>query len=122
MTVRQGRRKEKAATAIAATAIAAVAELPGALQLDPQCTLRESAALKSRLLERLDQVGDVELDAGAVEKIDTAGLQLLVAFARQLRDSHRALGWKSIAPELLRSAAQLGLTDVLGLPRAEVVP
>ena len=115
MTVRQGRRKEKAVKAVAAGA-------HEALLLDSQCTLRESVALKSRLLERLDQAGDVEIDGGSVQKIDTAGLQLLVAFARQLRASHRALGWKSVAPELQRSAAQLGLADALGLPATAGAP
>jgi anti-anti-sigma regulatory factor len=135
MTERQGRRKAKTAKATvpAATpepvlAVDDVETTPvagdaaGPLALASFCTLREAVAMKGQLLERLDQAGDVEIDAGSVEKIDTAGLQLLVAFSRQLRESHRALAWKAVAPEMTRAAAQIGLADTLGLPADEGAP
>jgi len=77
--------------------------------------------MKTQLIQWLDQAGDVEIDASAVEKIDTAGLQLLVAFKRGLQDTNRGLTWRATAPELHRAAAQLGLSAPLGLP-AEVTP
>ena len=135
MSERQGRRTAKTAKATVPaekpepvlvveeveTTPAAV-DAAGPLALAPLCTLREAVAMKGQLLERLDQAGDVEIDAGHVEKIDTAGLQLLVAFSRQLRESHRELAWKAVAPELSRAAAQIGLADTLGLPAAEGAP
>jgi len=135
MSERQGRRKATAAKATVsagkskvAVAVEKVESTPvavdaaGPLALAPLCTLREVVAMKGQLLERLDQAGDVEIDAGRVEKIDTAGLQLLVAFSRQLHESHRALAWKAVAPELARAAAQIGLADTLGLPTAGSAP
>ena len=135
MSERQGRRKAKTAKAIVSADMPepvltvdegettpAAGDAAGPLALAPLCTLREAVAMKGQLLERLDQAGDVEIDAGRVEKIDTAGLQLLVAFSRQLRESHRTLAWKAVAPELTRAAAQLGLADTLGLPATEGAP
>ena len=135
MSERQGRRKAKTAKAIVSADMPepvltvdegettpATGDAAGPLALAPLCTLREVVAMKGQLLERLDQAGDVEIDAGRVEKIDTAGLQLLVAFSRQLHESHRALAWKAVAPELARAAAQIGLADTLGLPTVESAP
>jgi phospholipid transport system transporter-binding protein len=133
MSDRQGRRKDKtvkasapalqpepALTEVEAEATPVAGEATGALLLAPLCTLREAVALKAQLLERLDQSGDVQIDGGGVEKIDTAGIQLLVAFSRQLGESHRTLAWTAVASELNRAAVQLGLAQTLGLTAAGV--
>jgi phospholipid transport system transporter-binding protein len=132
--VRQGRRSDKPVVTAAPASVApivvtapAVAKTllidgRGQLVLAPSCTLREAVAMKAQLLEQLDLMCDVEIDGHAVEKIDTAGLQLLVAFARQLRDGRRTLAWAAAAPELRRAALQLGLAAALGLPAAEAAP
>jgi anti-anti-sigma regulatory factor len=90
-------------------------DAPSVLKLEPQCTLRESIAFKAALLEQLELGRDVVLDGSAVGKVDTAGLQLLVAFVRQLRAGGRALRWDGAAPELTRAATQLDLIDLIGL-------
>ncbi|RYG87049.1 STAS domain-containing protein, partial [bacterium] len=58
---------------------------PASIVLDPQCTLREAEAMKVALQAAEDTSGDFVVDGGAVERIDTAGLQLLVAFTGRLR-------------------------------------
>jgi phospholipid transport system transporter-binding protein len=132
--VRQGRRGDQppvsaapasvgASTATApAVAKTLVIDGRGQLVLAPSCTLREAVAMKAQLLEQLDLMCDVEIDGRAVDKIDTAGLQLLVAFSRQLREGGRDLAWAAAAPPLRRAALQLGLADTLGLPAAEAAP
>ena len=90
-------------------------DAPSTLKLESQCTLRESIAFKAALLEQLELGRDVILDGSAVSKVDTAGLQLLVAFVRQLRAGGRALRWEGATAELQRSATQLDLTDLIGL-------
>jgi len=71
-------------------------------------------------MAQVEQPGDVEIDATHVGKIDTAGLQLLLAFVRQMDADGRGLSWKQDPnPELYRAAAQLGLVDALKLPAAE---
>ncbi|MEY4762187.1 MAG: hypothetical protein RLZZ200_2043 [Pseudomonadota bacterium] len=89
------------------------------LQLASVCTLREAAELKGQLMAQLGQPGDVEIDAAQVGKVDTAGLQLLLAFVSQLDIEGRNLAWKQPNPELYRAAGQLGLVEALKLPAVE---
>ena len=92
--------------------------MPHTYQLEPQCTLREAEALKVALNAAEDSSGDLTLEAGAVEKVDTAGLQLLIAFARRIQLLERRLVWGSVSPALRSSARTLGLAAALGLPEA----
>lgn len=56
---------------------------------------------------------DVNLHANKVETIDTAALQLLLAFVRQVRDNGKQVYWKSPSAALLNAAALTGLRDEL---------
>ncbi len=60
---------------------------------------------------------DCVIVAGAaVTRIDAAALQLLVAFAQREAAAGRRIQWHEPSDELIASAAQLGLSVVLGLP------
>jgi len=87
-------------------------------RMDKQCTVREAEAFKLALHAAEDSSGDFTVDAGAVERIDTAGLQLLLGFAARLRVMERRLVWGAVSPAFRHGAAQLGLTGALGLPEA----
>jgi anti-anti-sigma regulatory factor len=87
--------------------------------LPASCTLKESAAVKTLLVQGLDQAGDIRLDLSAVERVDTSVLQLLVAFSRDMKDAGRAVDWVGCNAEFQRAARQLGLDGVLGLGRSE---
>jgi phospholipid transport system transporter-binding protein len=89
---------------------------PAKLTLAADCTLREAAGLKSRLLSTVSPTDQVILEGGAVERIDAAALQLLVAFARREAAAGRRLVWDSASSELIGASARLGLLDVLSLP------
>lgn len=62
--------------------------------------------------------GELTIDAGAVVKIDAAGLQLLCAAAAHARTSGTKLDWKNIPAVLEDGAKTLALTEALGWPRA----
>ncbi len=104
----------------ARVAEAASAADPFYLKLDVSCTLRESADLQFSLVAAS---GDpVVVDGGDVERVDTAGLQLLVALVRRQQRAGRRLSWKAASPTLLKCGDRLGLTEALGLsslPRGE---
>jgi phospholipid transport system transporter-binding protein len=106
------KRASKARVALPARKRPAAASLI----LGADCTLREAGNLKSRLLAAEPGSNGVTLDGRAVERIDTAGLQLLVAFARREAASGRPVAWVSASDELLGASARLGLLEVLGLP------
>lgn len=89
-----------------------------AFVLDSQCTLREAEAFKAALRSALDSSGDLVLDGGAVERIDTAGLQLLTSFAAHLRMAERRLVWTGVSDALRGGAERLGLGEALGLEGA----
>jgi phospholipid transport system transporter-binding protein len=112
------KRAKKSATArsAAATPVAAKpAAVPARLTLGTECTLRDSANLKSQLLNTVSATDSVVVEGGAVEKIDTAALQLLVAFALREAAAGRRLEWVSASEELLGAGARLGLLEVLSL-------
>lgn len=92
--------------------------MPHTFRMDKQCTVREAEAFKLALLAAEDSSGDFIVDAGAVERIDTAGLQLLLGFAARLRLVERRLVWGGLSPAFREVAGQLGLAQALALPEA----
>lgn len=87
-----------------------------ALRLEPSCTLREAADLHFSMLAIRQEAAPLAIDAGAVERIDTAGLQLLASLARARVAAGGTLNWVAVSPELARCAARLGLEQTLALP------
>lgn len=86
------------------------------LRLDAACTLREAPDLHFALLGAVVSPDSQVIDAGGVERVDTAGLQLLVAFVRQRAATAQPVEWSAVSPELLRAAQRLGLLDELRIP------
>ena len=89
----------------------------GLLTLTAECTVAEAEALKSQLMRRLDESGPVTVDVSALQRIDTAGLQLLAAFVRDRRTAGRKVEWHGRAAALDAAVGLLGLHDMLELPR-----
>jgi ABC-type transporter Mla MlaB component len=76
----------------------------------------EAVSLKDRLAALLEEPQPVTLDVAALQRIDTAGLQVLAAFVRERADNGRAVEWQGTVPVLTTAAQLLGLTSVLKLP------
>ena len=98
-----------------ATGKSASGKAPARLALAADCTLREAATLKAQLIATISPTDTVLIEGGAVERIDTAGLQLLVAFAQREQAAGRRLQWQSASDELRNASARLGLLDALSL-------
>jgi|SRR6185437_4306602 len=91
----------------------------GSFAVAAECTVADAGSLKTGLAKLLDHSGIVTLDIGAVQRIDTAGLQVIATFLRE-RESHgREVQWRGSAPALLNAAKLLGLGDLLKLPTAQ---
>lgn len=88
------------------------------IHLGAHLTIREAVPLRAELLERVDAVDAVGLDASDVLKVDTAGLQVLLAFTDQRRRAGSQVAWTGCSESLRRAAAQLGVGPALGLPAA----
>ena len=92
----------------------------GSFAIAAECTVADASSLKSGLARLLEESDSVTLDIGAVQRIDTAGLQVIAAFIRE-RESHgRQVQWRGHAPALEAAAKLLGLGALLKLPAAEV--
>jgi len=77
-----------------------------------------SGALKASLLDILHaatDLTDIILEADAVERADTAGLQLLSAFVQDARAKEIDVIWDRPSEALCCSAKTIGLNNLLGL-------
>lgn len=83
--------------------------------LGSSLTIAETASLKSALMDLLASSGPVVFDAVNVERADTAGIQLLLAFIHAARRHGLELSWGPTSEALLGTASCLGLSQVLGL-------
>jgi ABC-type transporter Mla MlaB component len=101
----------------AAKPVAKRGRTDGSLLLAAECTVAQADSLKSELERRLQEAEPVTLDVSALQRIDTAGLQLLAAFVRDRRTAGRAVTWRGQACALTTAAGLLGLRDMLELPR-----
>jgi anti-anti-sigma regulatory factor len=77
-----------------------------------------AAGLHAQLGEALARPGPVVLDAAAVARLDTTGLQLLLAFVQARTEAAAAWRWENVGAALHESATQLGLEQMLQLPDA----
>lgn len=101
-----------------AAAPAATQSRRAGLKLESSCTLRDALDMQFQLLATDFGDSDVLLDGSAVERIDTAGLQMLVAFTRQHSSSGKRVEWLSASAELQRCSRMLGLDEAIGLAAA----
>jgi anti-anti-sigma regulatory factor len=105
------------ANPVDATASASPDPAPDAvIHLGAHLTLREAVALRAELSDRVDLVDAVGLDASGVQKVDTAGLQVLLAFTRQRRAAQAATVWTGCSDSVRKAAASLDLARALDLP------
>jgi ABC-type transporter Mla MlaB component len=85
----------------------------GAVALGDSLTLERVTALHEQLKSALAAGNEAELDCSQVVAADTAGIQLLAAFARDARGKGMQLRWRE-PPQLLRDGvARLGLSGTL---------
>lgn len=82
--------------------------------MNAECTLAEAEPLKTALIGLLDEPEAVTLDAGAVQRVDTAALQLLAAFVRDRRLLGRETQWRGADQTLQPAARLLGMDGMLG--------
>ncbi len=94
----------------------AKASRAGVFALSADCTVAASAALKSGLLEVLREPASVTLDIASVQRIDTAGIQLIAAFVRERESLGLQVEWRGAAPAFTSAARLLGVASVLRLP------
>lgn len=81
--------------------------------LASQLDVANSLQLKKELGKVFRRKSPFEIDGASVERVDTAGLQVLVAFRAEARNRDIDLVWAAASDTLRKSAKLLGLTNVL---------
>lgn len=71
--------------------------------------------MKAALLDSLGVEDAVSMDAHAVERIDTAGAQVLAAFVRERAAQARTVQWLGLSETFLEAVRLLGLNSTLNI-------
>jgi phospholipid transport system transporter-binding protein len=103
---------------VVAAAPAPAAEAPrlARVVLGTSCTIQEAAAVRAHLLAQAALPGPYEIDGGSVEQVDTAGVQLIVAFALDCLEKGVAYKWTGRSPTLEKAIELLGVSPLLEYP------
>lgn len=72
------------------------------------------AQVKAELIDAFDAAA--QLDGAGVERVDTAALQLLVAFRREATARGQSPTWLGVSEVMRDAAGVLGLAQALELP------
>jgi len=89
---------------------------PARVVLGTACTIQEAAAVRAHLLEKAALPGPYEIDGGSVEMVDTAGVQLVVAFALDCLEKGVPYKWVGRSATLNAAIDQLGVGALLEYP------
>lgn len=96
--------------------VATAAEAAGTVVLDCHHDIKTIRELRERLDAAYAAGGDIVLDGAAVESMDTAALQLLLAFGSSVRKQSRTLRWSEVSEAMRELADRTGLGAALELP------
>ncbi len=88
----------------------------GRVALGAACTIHEIQALRAHMIEQAALPGPYEIDGGQVQQIDTAGVQLVVAFALDCLERGISYSWKGRSPALDEAVRVLGVAALLESP------
>jgi anti-anti-sigma regulatory factor len=94
----------------------AAAQRLGRVVLGTSCTIQEAEAVRAHLLAQAALPGPYEIDGGSVELVDTAGVQLIVAFALDCLEKGVAYKWTGRSATLDKAIELLGVTPLLEYP------
>jgi ABC-type transporter Mla MlaB component len=87
----------------------------GLFELDDCMDITVAAMTYERMNDLLNHHKAIKLDGTKIERIDGAGLQLLVAFFKTAETLHISIEWQGYSNLLKKSANLLGLTGELAL-------
>ena len=87
-----------------------------AVPLGDDLGIEAAADLKQHLAPHLAQPQPLLLDAGKVQRVHTASLQVLCTFVRDRQQAGHSTGFADISHAFRDAARLLGLTVQLGLP------
>jgi len=88
----------------------------GCVVLPAICTIHEARKLQAHLREQLELPGPCEIHGANVQQVDTAGVQLVLAFALDCLERSLQYTWKGRSPALEEAIRVLGVGALLEYP------
>ena len=85
------------------------------VKLNSHLDITEAKTTHDALRVAMDSADTIKVDASDVERADTAGIQLLLAFKKAMSSQNKDLHWEAPSKALTRSVRKLGLTKELGI-------
>lgn len=85
------------------------------VNMPADCRIADVGELHTQLKGALGG-SQIVLNGDTVDRVDTAALQLLVAFQHEARKRERQVQWAGVSAPLHDAASQLGLVEALALP------
>lgn len=85
------------------------------ITLNAHLDITEAKTTHEQLSEAINAGDIISIDASRVERADTAGIQLLLAFKKLVEKQKKQIQWESPSRALSRSIKKLGLTDAIGI-------
>ena len=86
------------------------------LSLEKELTIACADSLRQQLQKLVDNdAKEISIDGSAVERVDTAVLQLFVSCSKLLSGQDRQLAWEDPSDQLVKSAEQIGLRNILNM-------
>lgn len=85
----------------------------GTLELGTHADVGHAAVLREAALAALDAADALRIDASRLDRVDTAGLQLLVAIVREADRRGLHVTWVAPPAQLVEAADALGLATPL---------
>ena len=87
----------------------------GLITFDDTLDITMAATYFEKLTEMLDQHKSIVLDGDGIERIDGAGLQLLLGFFKAAESLHVTIKWQACSDILKKSAKLSGMTGSLAI-------
>ena len=89
--------------------------MPARLSLLGSCTIEGLGSHYEQLLRVLEDGAAVDLDLTEISRMDTAGLQLLLAFLSEMKLEGRTVSVSAVSDAVRQCAVSAGVTELLGL-------
>lgn len=88
------------------------------LQLPEEISIVNIGEWKDKFTDLLESSSSISINAADLTRVDTAAVQLLVVFIKELQSQNIDFEWLSRSTELEKVARQLGLAPMLQLESA----
>ncbi len=85
------------------------------IKLEGVLSIKNIQELKAKLDEALAQQKDIVFDAAKLERVDTAALQLMAAFAKKLHENGFSLTWSKPSHDIIDIAQLLAMKEAVSL-------